>query len=365
MPYRPALIALMMSLAGCSAGSNQFVEPATARSTLDDLLEDERNTIEVFQAAARSVVHIENRALRRDWFTASVTEVPQGTGTGFVWDTNGHIVTNYHVVKGATSVHVTLWDGSTHTGTLVGAEPSKDLAVIRIDAPEAALTALTPGSSSGLLVGQKVLAIGNPFGLDQTLTTGVVSALGREIDALDGRTIHGVIQTDAAINPGNSGGPLLDSRGRLIGVNTSIFSTSGASAGIGFAIPADTVTRIVPALIKDGRIIRAGLGVDLIRDDIARRNGVEGVILRAVGTGSAASKAGLVGLWTDRNGATQIGDVIVAIEDAPVREVDDLLTALERFTPGTSVSLTVRRGDEERVVPVKLQAIDPGAPDGR
>jgi S1-C subfamily serine protease len=232
--------------------------PAEPRAVLarGALAEDERNNIEVFKTASVSTVHITTLELARGFSALDVMQVPKGTGSGFIWDDRGHVVTNFHVIQGGSGARVTLSDQSTWRAALVGAFPDRDLAVLRIDAPNEKLKAIAVGTSKDLQVGQKVYAIGNPFGLDQTLTTGVISALNREIQSLTARTIHGVIQTDAAINPGNSGGPLLDSAGRLIGINTAIFSPSGAFAGIGFAIPVDEVNRIVPRLIRDGKFVR-------------------------------------------------------------------------------------------------------------
>jgi S1-C subfamily serine protease len=223
----------------------------TARGALAD---DEQTTIELFKAVSPSVVHVTNLAVQRQPFSPNAQVVPRGTGTGFIWDENGFIVTNYHVVDGASAARVILSDHSTYDSTRIWGYPDKDLAVIRIDAPKEKLKPILIGTSHDLQVGQKTYAIGNPFGLDQTLTTGIVSALGRQIESANGRPIEGVIQTSAAINPGNSGGPLLDSAGRLIGVNTAILSPSGAFAGIGFAIPVDEVNRLVPQLISYGKV---------------------------------------------------------------------------------------------------------------
>ena len=260
-----------------------------------ELSQDERATMAVFERATKSVVFIANTAMQRDPWSFNLFEVPQGSGTGFIWNQQGHIVTNFHVVYGADSITVTLADRREQRAKVVGTDPDHDLAVLQIQVPEEALVPLVVGSSHDLRVGQKVLAIGNPFGLDHTLTTGVVSALGRTIKSLSNRTIEGVIQTDAAINPGNSGGPLLDSVGRLIGVNTQIVSPSGAYAGIGFAVPVDTVNRVVPELIKHGKLIRPGLGVTLIPDAMAKRWGVHGVVIGKVIRGGGAERAGLRG----------------------------------------------------------------------
>ena len=262
-----------------------------------DLGNDEKATIELFKRCAPSVVYVTNLALRRDFFGLNVTEIPQGTGSGFVWDQSGYIVTNYHVLQRAQAAEVTLSDNSKWPARYVGGEADKDLAVLKIEAPAAKLVPIAVGRSSDLLVGQRVFAIGNPFGLDQTLTTGVISALGRQIRSVTNRSIQGVIQTDAAINPGNSGGPLLDSAGRLIGINTAILSpnggATGGSVGIGFAVPVDTVNAIVPQLISHGKVVRPGLGVTTADDALARRFGLQGALVLHVSPGSAAERAGL------------------------------------------------------------------------
>jgi S1-C subfamily serine protease len=255
----PAFLAVVAVVCGVWAwsvwhtpGGTPTVPPraVTARG---DLAADEKSTIELFRSVSPSVVHVTNLATQRDWFSRDVYTVPRGSGTGFIWDENGFIVTNFHVIDGASVVRVVLADGSRYDSSQVWGYPDQDLAVIRIDAPKAKLRPIALGTSHDLQVGQRTLAIGNPFGLDHSLTTGVVSALNREIESTNGRPLRGVIQTSAAINPGNSGGPLLDSAGRLIGVNTAIVSPSGASAGIGFAIPVDEVNRLVPQLIAHGK----------------------------------------------------------------------------------------------------------------
>src|SRR5919109_1617494 len=253
---------------------------------------DEKSTIALFRQASPGVVNITAIGVQRDLFTLNLQQIPQGTGSGFVWDTNGNIITNFHVIQNASAAQVTLADQSSWKAQLVGVAPDKDLAVLRIDAPAKRLHPIPIGTSKDLQVGQSVFAIGNPFGLDQTLTTGVISALNREIDSVTRRPIQGVIQFDAAINPGNSGGPLLDSAGRLIGVNTAIFSPSGASAGVGFAVPVDTVNRVVPQLIATGKYIRPGLGIAV--DEGLNRTAMEqlrvdGVIISRVTLGSPAA----------------------------------------------------------------------------
>lgn len=318
---------------------------------------EELNTIEVFEKAAQSVVYITNTAVRRDIWSLNTFEVPQGSGSGFIWNRKGHIVTNFHVIYGADSIQVVLDDQSTHDARVVGVDPDHDLAVLQITGETAALRPLDIGSSQDLRVGQRVLAIGNPFGLDHTLTTGVVSALGRSIKSISDRTIEGVIQTDAAINPGNSGGPLLNSSGQLIGVNTQIISPSGAFAGIGFAVPVDIVKRVVPQLIQYGKVIRPGLGISLIPDSIANRWGVKGVVIAKVQPGSMAAQAGLQGLEEVPSGRIRLGDVITGIDGETVRTYDDLARILDRHNVGDQVTLKIRRNGKERTLPVRLQAI--------
>jgi len=327
----------------------------------EDLTPEETRNIEIFRRASGSVVFITNIAYRRDFFTLDVFQIPQGNGSGFVWDKEGHIVTNYHVIEGGNAFSVTLADQSSYDAQVVGAAASKDLAVLKIDAPADKLNPLPLGRSQDLLVGQAVLALGNPFGLDHTLTVGIVSALGRELQAPNGRTIRDVIQTDAAINPGNSGGPLLDSRGRLIGVNSAIYSPSGASAGIGFAVPVDTVRRLVPQLIERGRPIQPGIGASLLSDAVAERFRLKGVVIYEVLSGSPAEKAGLQGLRADRSGRIVLGDRILAVDGKAVESGDDLMHAFETAGVGRSVTLRVDRDGRERDVTVMLVAIELGA----
>ena len=313
------------------------------------LAADELANIELFRKSSPSVVHITSLGAQRDMFSMNVQQVPRGTGTGFVWDGNGHIVTNFHVIQGANGAKVTLADQTTFDASLVGAFPERDLAVLRIEAPKDKLPPLAVGISRDLIVGQRVYAIGNPFGLDQTLTSGIVSALNREIESFNNRTIRGVIQTDAAINPGNSGGPLLDSAGRLIGVNTQIASPSGASAGIGFAIPVDEVNRIVPRLIRDGRFVRPAIGVSAGPAGLSQALKLpKGVALVDVQRGSPAEKAGLQPFRRGNRGEVVAGDVITAIDEQPLADLDDMLSQLERRQPGDSVTLTLWRGGQTR-----------------
>jgi len=319
------------------------------------LAADELTNIEIFKRTSPSVVHITTLATQRDMFSMNVQQVPRGTGTGFVWDDAGHIVTNYHVLQGGSGAKVTLADQSTHDAQLVGWFPDRDLAVLKIAVDKAKLPPLAIGASKDLIVGQRVYAIGNPFGLDQTLTTGIVSALGREIESFNQRTIRGVIQTDAAINPGNSGGPLLDSAGRLIGVNTQIASPSGASAGIGFAIPVDEVNRIVPRLIRDGRYTRPALGISAAAGNVQRAlNLPKGVVLTQVVPGSPAAKAGLQPFRRGTRGEIIGGDIITAVDGDTVGDLDDVLTLLEGRQVGDTVTLTLWRGGQTRKQPVVL-----------
>ena len=302
------------ALLGSRYAPDAAARPVVARG---DLAADEQATVELFRTTSPSVVNIMNLDLRRSLsiYRADLDAVPQGLGTGFIWDERGYVVTNHHVVLGADTILVTLADGSEWQGTVIGAEPDFDLAVVKIDAPARELPPIAVGASNDLLVGQKVFAIGNPFGLDQTLTTGIISGLGRVIESISGREIQDVIQTDAAINPGNSGGPLLDSAGRLVGVNTAIKSPTGTSAGIGFAVPVDTVNRVVPELIRGGRFVRPGLGVVLWPEEVTERLGLEGALVRSVLPGSAAERAGLQEAVSE--GSDMRGDRIVGVGGTP------------------------------------------------
>ncbi len=307
--------------------------------------DDERNTIQVFQHASPSVVYVTNQAMVRDRYSYDVRAVPRGTGTGVIWNQDGTIITNYHVIDGANKITITLQDQSSWPAKVVGIAPSKDLAVLKIQAPAAQLSALPLGDSNRLSVGHKVLAIGNPFGLDTTLTVGVVSALEREIQSSNQRTIRNVIQTDAAINPGNSGGPLINSRGELIGINTAIYSPSGASVGIGFAIPINTVKHIVPSLIASGRLQRPSLGIEIGPSHWAQRYGLKGVPILKISRGAPAEKAGLQGVRRNKWGSVVLGDVIIGLGSNVVENYDDLLSALEKYKPGDRVKLDyVRSG---------------------
>jgi S1-C subfamily serine protease len=328
--------------------------PITPRG---DLAADEKATIELFREASPSVVYITTQVVRRDVFSLNLLEIPQGTGSGIVWDEQGHIVTNFHVIQDADRAQVTLSDNSSSDAKLVGIAPEQDLAVLRIQSAPSRLRPIPIGTSNDLEVGQKVFAIGNPFGLDHTLTTGVISGLGRQIQSLTGQPIEGAIQTDAAINPGNSGGPLLDSAGRLIGLNTAILSRSGAYAGVGFAVPVDTVNQIVPELIAHGRVVRPGLGVKLAPRQITQQLGITGVLVLKVPGGSAAEKAGIRPTTRDANGRIHLGDVIVAVDGQPVTSADDLVKLLQQHEVGDEVTVTVKRQDGEHELTIRLQAL--------
>jgi S1-C subfamily serine protease len=316
---------------------------------------EERNTIGVFESVSLSVVYITTVQHVRDFFSRNVMRVPQGTGSGFVWDEQGHIVTNFHVIRGAQEALVTLGDQRSFQAQLVGASPEHDLAVLKIDVPKELPKPIALGSSGELRVGQAVLAIGNPFGLDHTLTTGIVSALNRSVDNEQGGTIENVIQTDAAINPGNSGGPLIDSAGRLVGINTMIYSPSGAYAGIGFAVPVDTINRVVPRLIGFGRYVRPTLGISA-NDDVSRQllnDEAKGVLVLGVSPGSPAAQAGLRATEVTR-GRASIGDVIEAVDGKPVKDFGALINVLDAHEFGDRVTLTVRRAGARLEVPITL-----------
>jgi S1-C subfamily serine protease len=317
--------------------------------------EDERNTISVFREAAPSTVYVTQTRVVMDYLAGTAEEVPSGSGSGFVWDADGHIVTNFHVVKDARSLTVTFRDNKTFPARVVGVEPRKDVAVLRVEAPKELLRPVSLAKTPELEVGQKTIAIGNPFGLDHTLTTGVVSALGRQVQGIGGVTIRDMVQTDAAINPGNSGGPLLDSSGRLIGMNTMIFSRSGSSAGIGFAVPANTISRVVTQIIKTGRAEQLGLGIKLDPSGrVERQLGLKGVAVIAVPEGSPAAKAGLQGLKDTPRGLL-LGDVVVQVGEVKIDSYDDFYNALDQRKAGEKIDVVVRR--QQGLVTLKLEVI--------
>ena len=315
---------------------------------------DEQANIDLYNRSKESVVNVTSSKLFGSRISLKPMEVPQGTGTGFVWDEKGRIVTNYHVIKDADKIRVTLSDQTTWNVYQINSDPDKDLAVLWTEAPKDRLKPLPIGESGKLQVGQRVFAIGNPFGLDETLTSGIISALGRSMESQTNRVIRGVIQTDAAINPGNSGGPLLDSSGRVIGVNAAILSGSGSWAGIGFAIPIDEVNRVVPRLIRNEKQVRPSLGVSIAPDQFTKKKGIAGVVVIDVSPDGPAENAGLRPTQRDEDGQIVLGDIIVAIDDHKVRTIDDLYSALESHTVGQTVSVSVLRGGETQTLQLAL-----------
>jgi S1-C subfamily serine protease len=360
----PALAAVLLIGAGFLGEIPHGQSAAPAPRTVTprgELAADETSTIALFERARESVTYITTREQVQDFWTRNVFSVPRGTGSGFIWDAAGHVVTNFHVISGASEAWVRLADGSDHRAALVGASPAHDIAVLRIELAASPPPALPIGTSSDLKVGQKVFAIGNPFGLDWTLTTGIVSALDRSLpsEGNSGGLVQHLIQTDAAINPGNSGGPLLDSAGRLIGVNTAIYSPSGASAGIGFAVPVDTMNRVVPQLIATGRYQRPTLGIGIDEDWNRRLQhafGVRGVVILSVARGSGAAAAGLKAATMRADGSIVAGDIIVAVAGKPVTSVAELLGRLDDLEVGASVTITLVRDGKKIDIPVTLQA---------
>jgi S1-C subfamily serine protease len=323
---------------------------------LGALTEDEQNTINVVKATRSSVVYITNIMTVSNFFSSE--QVARGTGSGFIWDTQGHIVTNYHVIEDGDIFVVTLANQEQKRARLVGREINKDIAVLKLEEPDRGLPPIVPGESASLQVGQKVIAIGNPFGFDHTVTTGIVSALGRSMRGAGEVTIRDMIQTDASINPGNSGGPLLDSDSRLIGMNTMIYSKTGSSSGIGFAVPVDTIKKIVPQIIRHGKVIRPGLGVSLLPDRYLRRTEVRGAVVLEVPPRSEAGRKGLKGLERDRYGRVIINDIIMAVDKKEVGSYDDLYNLLDDYTIGSTVRLTLSRSGKKREVSLRLVRID-------
>ena len=323
------------------------------------LLEDERNTIDIVRKTKNSVVYVINLQYVSDFFFTSDELVPRGSGSGFVWDDRGHIVTNFHVIDEGVKYMVSLPDQRQVEATLVGRDPAKDVAVLKLSEAVAGLAPVTIGTSRDLQVGQKVVAIGNPFGFDHTVTEGIVSALGRTMPGAGGVSIRDMIQTDASINPGNSGGPLLNSAGELIGMNTMIASPSGASSGVGFAIPVDAVAKIVPQIIRFGKVTRPDLGgISFVRDEVAQRSKIEGAVILEVPRGSQAYDQGLRGLQRDNFGRLLIRDVITGIDQMKIKSYDDLFSALDGYKIGDTVALTVEREGKARQVRIQLTGSD-------
>jgi S1-C subfamily serine protease len=327
--------------------------PVTPRGELSP---QEQTVIQIFKQTNPSVVFINTVGQRTDLFTGDVTNVPIGTGSGFIWDKAGHIVTNFHVVNNSSGAQVTLWDHKSYPAQVVGVSPNNDLAVLQINAPADRLRPILVGTSHDLQVGQQVMAIGDPFGLDQTLTMGIISALGRTIQSPVGTGISNIIQTDAPINPGNSGGPLLDSSGRLIGVDAAILSPSGSNAGIGFAIPVDTVNRIVPQLVRNGHVSRPQIGLQLsdrLSQLVREQRGVAGVAILGVEPDSPAAAAGLRGTRREADGIVP-GDIIQKVGETTVDTSEQFYSALEEYKPGDTVNLQINRDGKTLTVPVKI-----------
>jgi len=323
-----------------------------------DLAPDEKATIELFERSRNSVVFISTKRAVVDFWSRNVMSVPRGTGSGFVWDDAGHIVTNFHVIQGASEASVKLVDGRSFRASLAGASSDLDIAVLQIGIGFKGPRPIPIGSSGDLKVGQRVYAIGNPFGLDWTLTSGIVSALNRSLVEEDGSLLEHLIQTDAAINPGNSGGPLLDSAGRLIGMNTAIYSPSGAAAGIGFAVPVDTINRVVPTLIRNGHYERPSIGIDTderLNERLEEATGLEGVFVLKVVRGSSADKAGLEAARVSREGEIISGDIIVSVNGKKIDSVARFFVTLDDYAVGDTVRLGVKRGAKLIEIPVRLQ----------
>jgi S1-C subfamily serine protease len=338
-----------------SSGLNPQAQarPVVARG--DRSSEDQAN-IQIYERVSPSVAQVTSMSQEAGFYGLNDQQVPKGVGSGFVWDTDGHIVTNYHVVEGADGAQVTLADHTTYEAKSIWADPDQDIAVLWIKAPQSKLHPLMIGTSHDLKVGQVVYALGDPFGLDLTMTTGIVSALGREIESANGRQIHGVIQTSAPINPGNSGGPLLDSAGRLIGMNTAIVSPSGAFAGIGFAIPVDEINQYAPELIRHGKVVRPRLGVQVAEDQLAHQMGVKkGVLILKVLPDSAAAAAQMQGTRRAEGGQIHLGDVILSIDGKPINTAKDLNAALQKYNVGDTVKLTILRNDQQQDISVTLR----------
>jgi len=341
------------------AGKTAAAAQDTQASGNSRLTEDERNTIEIVKKTRNSVVYITNLQYVRDFFYSSDQPVPRGSGTGFVWDDEGHLVTNFHVIDEGDKFMVSLPDQRQVEATLIGRDATKDIAVLKLGQRVAGLAPVTIGTSRDLQVGQKVIAVGNPFGFDHTVTTGIVSALGRSMLGAGDVTIRDMIQTDASINPGNSGGPLLNSSGELIGMNTMIASPSGASSGVGFAVPVDTIGKIVPQIIRFGKVTRPDIGgVQFVRDEIARRAGLEGAVVLQVSRGSQAYELGLRGLTRDNYGRLLVRDVVTGIDSKKIASYDDLFAALDGYKIGDTVTLTLEREGKARRVAIQLTGTD-------
>lgn len=324
-----------------------------------DLLEVEKRAIDLYEKSVPAVVNVMNIKIANNLFYGR-EEVPQGAGTGWVYNEEGYIVTNFHVVNGGDTFVITFHnDKKQYKAKVVGTSPSNDIAVLKLDEKPKEIKKLTLGSSSSLKVGQFTFAIGNPFGLDHSLSRGIISALGRDLEGVGGVKINDMIQTDAAINQGNSGGPLLNSEGQIIGMNTMIFSTSGSSAGLGFAIPSDTIARTVPDLIKYGKVLRPGLGISILEEGIRRRFfGDKGAAISYIDPKGPASEAGLKGLSQDRYGRVYPGDLILKIDDLEVNNLNDIYQALNKYKIGDKVTIEYLRDKKKNKAVVQLKELN-------
>lgn len=336
------------------------IEKAQAIEQLN-LLQSEKNTIKVFEENVKSVVNVSNIRIARTgwWFHSEEMEVPAGAGSGFVWDKEGHIVTNYHVIANGDSFVVSFHkDKETYEAEVVGTYPQKDIAVLKLKKKPKKLYPIKPGNSKSLRVGQKALAIGNPFGLDHTMTSGIVSATDRKIRGIANVTIHGMIQTDCSINPGNSGGPLYDSQGQVIGMNTMIYSPSGSSAGVGFSVPVNTIKNIVPQIIKHKKVKRPGLGIGLLEERLKYHFGIEkGIVVKYVDPKSPAASAGLEGMSRDRRGRYLLGDILLEIDGKEVNNYDEIFNVLDNYNVGDQVEITFLRGKDRKKTKLKLMEL--------
>lgn len=354
-----ALIITSRHSADPSAVIKAETGPVNAGISDPSTVSDEQNNIEVYKTLAPGVAFINTTSYQQD-FWGNVQE-GKGNGSGSVIDPNGDVLTNYHVIEGAQKLSVSFGGDKTYPAKVIGGDPDTDLAVIRIENPPAGLTVVPLGDSDKLIVGQKVLAIGNPFGLDRTLTTGVISGLQRPIRAVNGRPIDAAIQTDASINPGNSGGPLLDKYGKMIGINSQILSPQGGSVGVGFAVPVNIAKRVVPQLIQFGEVRRPKLGastmsVASLLDQGARLPVESGLLIRSVTQGSPAAASGLKGLSQANDGSILLGDIIESIDGEKLTTNDDLYRLLDKKQIGDTIQIEVFRGGKRVTVPLKLQA---------
>ena len=339
-----------------------FAEDAPRGISDPSTVTEETNNIEVYKAISPGVAFINTTSYTQDWW-GDVQE-GKGNGSGSVIDTNGNILTNFHVIEGAQKLSVSLGGDKTYPATVVGGDPDTDLAIIKIDNPPAGMTVISFGDSDRLTVGQKVLAIGNPFGLDRTLTTGVISGLQRPIRARNGRPIDAAIQTDASINPGNSGGPLLDKFGKMIGINSQILSPAGGSVGVGFAVPVNIAKRVIPQLIQFGEVKRPKIGADLLSIAGLKEQGVRlpidaGLVVRNVTPGTTAANAGLRGVSQDASGNVMLGDVITSIDGEKMNDLDDLYRYLDKKQIGDTIQVGLFRNGKNTTVPVKLLGTQP------